>query len=428
MFIDEAVIEVTAGRGGNGCVSFHREKYKPKGGPDGGNGGRGGSIILQADPGLNTLVDYRFKRIFKAKKGAHGQGNNKHGANAPNLILKVPVGTVVVDINNNQPLAELLNPHEEIEIAKGGRGGRGNASLASATHPLPRFAEKGEPGETKTVKLELKLLADVGLVGLPNAGKSSFISRVSAAKPKIDSYPFTTVTPNLGVAVVDDFSFVLADIPGLIEGAHKGRGLGDRFLKHIERTAVLLHLVDLASYEISHPLDAYVKIRNELKLYSEELAKKPEIVAGTKIDLPEAEEKKKLLEDYFAKKGQTVYFISNVTGAGIKELMYKLAEAVKTFRPKYKKETLKKVKLYQMPSKPEMTVVKLASHQWKATGPLVEKVAAMTDFNNEEAISYLYYRLKKMGLEDYLKKAGVKEGDEVVIGKAVFTYSQEEEA
>lgn len=426
MFIDEAAIEVEAGRGGNGCLSFHREKYKPKGGPDGGNGGHGGSVIIKAEPGLNTLIDYRFKKVFKAKKGANGQGNNKNGANAPNLILKVPLGTVIFDLATNQPLAELLNYDQEVEVAKGGRGGRGNASLATLNHPLPRFAEKGEPGEAKRIKLELKLLADVGLIGLPNAGKSSFISRVSAAKPKIDSYPFTTVTPNLGVTVVDDYSFVLADIPGLIEGAHKGRGLGDRFLKHIERTAVLLHLIDLAPFEPERqPVEDYLKVKKELQLYNPELAKRPEIVAGTKVDLPEAKAKQEIVAAYFKKRSQSVYFISNVTGEGIEQLMYALAEAVKANRLKFKPQTIKPVKVYRLSQKPKLEVVKLAANKWEVKGLTVAKLAAMTDFTNEEAVAFFYHRLQKLGLEEKLKAAGVKQGDEVTIANYQFIYSEE---
>ena len=289
MFVDEATIHVTGGNGGAGCVSLHREKYKPKGGPDGGDGGRGGSVILRADSGLRTLLDFQWKRHYKARSGTHGQGNNKSGRDGGDIILRVPLGTIAQD-ETGEVIGELIVDGESLVIARGGSGGRGNARFATPVKKAPLFAEKGEPGEERTVTLELKLLADVGLVGYPNAGKSTLISRISAAKPKIAAYPFTTLKPNLGVVRLDDDrTFVVADIPGIIEGAHKGKGLGDRFLKHIERTAVILHLVDMSGLERPDPPADYEHVRKELSGYGAGLVDRPEIIVGTKADLPEAE-------------------------------------------------------------------------------------------------------------------------------------------
>lgn len=325
VFIDFAKIFVRGGDGGNGCISFRHEKYVPAGGPDGGDGGNGGNVILEADNGLSTLMDYKYKRHYSARRGGHGKGKNMHGRNGEDVILRVPAGTLLKDAQTGIVLADLVCNRQRVVVARGGKGGKGNARFASPTRQAPRIAGDGKPGEERWLVLELKLLADVGLVGFPNAGKSTLISRVSAARPKIAPYPFTTLAPNLGVVNLEDStSFVIADLPGLIEGAHGGSGLGHEFLRHIERTKVLVHIVDL-SCEDRDPLSDFEVIDKELKLYNEELASKPRIVAANKIDIPGTEG---VLEKFVAalrERGMAVYPISALTGEGIKELLWAIA-------------------------------------------------------------------------------------------------------
>ncbi|MEW6108443.1 MAG: GTPase ObgE [Nitrospirota bacterium] len=328
-FVDYVKIRVKAGDGGKGCVSFRREKYVPKGGPDGGDGGRGGHIICRASRELNTLLDLRYQREYKAGKGQHGMGKKMHGKNGYDRIIPLPVGTIIKDADTGELLADLDREGMEAVIAFGGRGGLGNAHFATPTRQVPRFAQPGEKGEEKHLIIELKLLADVGLIGLPNAGKSTLISVISSARPKIADYPFTTIIPNLGVVKpADHMSFVVADIPGLIEGAHKGSGLGFQFLRHVERTSILLHLVDVSENADADPVDAFEKIKNELKLYSSELAKKPQAVAGTKIDIAGDKEKLDKLRNYCDKNSLDFFPISAVTGEGVKKLMSYLAVKV----------------------------------------------------------------------------------------------------
>ncbi len=327
-FIDRAKIFVQGGHGGNGCVAFRREKFVPKGGPSGGNGGKGGDVILEADRNVHTLLDFKYKRHYKAERGRHGEGNKRTGRSGDDLIIKVPVGTVVRDAETGEVLGDLTEHGQRLVVAKGGRGGRGNAEFATPTRRAPDFAEPGEPGEERWIELELKLLADVGLVGFPNAGKSTFLSRVTAARPEIADYPFTTLRPILGVAKVGDFSFVIADIPGLIEGAHAGKGLGHEFLRHVERTKLLLHLIDLTDLT-RDPKEAFEKINKELELYSPELAKKPQIVVGTKIDALVDRSKIEELKKYFEEKGYPFFAVSAVTGEGMNELMWFVAKKLK---------------------------------------------------------------------------------------------------
>jgi len=325
-FIDEAQILVKAGDGGNGCVSFRREKFIPKGGPDGGNGGRGGDVVILADQHMRTLLDFRYKKNYEAERGAHGEGKRKSGKDGKTLLIKVPCGTQVFDAESRELIIDLLNDGQKIVITKGGDGGFGNDHYKSSTNQAPRKALPGWPGEEKKLKLELKLLADVGLVGCPNAGKSSLLSRISAAHPKIAPYPFTTKEPNLGIVKVDETeNFVAADIPGLLEGAHKGVGLGDKFLKHIERTRVLIHIIDAAGVDQRRPIDDYYSINKELDSYSPKLSKLPQIVALNKMDLPEAKEN---LKD-FEKAKIDFTPISCATGEGLKELVYKAANKLK---------------------------------------------------------------------------------------------------
>jgi len=328
-FIDYAKIFVTSGNGGKGCVSFRREKYVPKGGPDGGDGGRGGSIIIKASDQINTLLDFKYKREFHARNGQNGMGKKMHGKDAGDLIISVPVGTVIKDADSNNTVADLIQDGDYFIAAKGGRGGLGNAHFATATKQVPRYAQPGEEGEEKWLILELKLLADVGLIGFPNAGKSTLISVISAAKPKIADYPFTTLVPNLGVVKLRDHkTCVVADIPGLIEGAHKGAGLGSRFLRHIERTRIFLHLIDVSGTADDDPVAQYIKIRKELESYSPALLLKPETIVATKIDSVSDKTKIDRLEKYCKNNGIEFQKISSVTGKGISTLLNHLSKTL----------------------------------------------------------------------------------------------------
>ena len=316
MFVDEVILDIKAGDGGDGCMAFRREKYVEMGGPFGGNGGKGSDIIFEADEGLNTLLDLRLRKHIKGKKGVNGEGKGKHGKNSEDVIVKVPVGTVVTDEESGFIVADLTKHQEQAIIAKGGRGGRGNIALATRSNPAPAYAENGEPGEERRVKVELKLLADVGLVGMPSVGKSTFISKVSASRPKIAAYHFTTLRPNLGVAMTKDHrSFVIADLPGLIEGASKGEGLGDRFLRHIERTRVLAHIIDMSGFEGRDPYEDYVTINHELEAFNPKIMEKPQIIIANKMDMPEAHEH---LEAFKKKVTDVeIYEMSGITGEGI---------------------------------------------------------------------------------------------------------------
>jgi GTPase len=328
-FVDYAKIHVKAGDGGRGCVSFRREKYVPMGGPDGGDGGRGGHIVIRATAELNTLLDQRYRKEYKADHGEHGKGKNKHGKDADDMIILVPVGTIIRDEESGEIVADLNRVDAEVMAAKAGRGGQGNMNFATATRQAPKFAQPGEEGEEKLLVLELKLLADVGLIGLPNAGKSTLISVISAAKPKIADYPFTTLVPNLGVVKFRDRkSFVVADIPGLIEGAHSGAGLGFQFLRHVERTSMLLHLVDVSDITPGDPVEDFEKINKELVLYSPELINKPMAVVGTKLDLAYEKKRLRLLEKYCKKKKLAFFGISSVSDVGLEELLMYLSDKI----------------------------------------------------------------------------------------------------
>lgn len=321
-FIDEAKIYVKAGNGGRGCVSFRREKYVPKGGPDGGNAGRGGDVIFAADARLTSLLDFQYRREFKAERGEHGMGSLCSGRDGLDLKIKVPVGTVIKDFDTGELLADLTQDGQEYLSCKGGRGGKGNAHFATSTHQTPRFAQPGEAGTERTLKLELKLLADVGIIGFPNAGKSTLISHISAAKPKIADYPFTTLAPHLGIVKFGDFGgFVVADIPGLIEGAHEGKGLGIRFLKHIERTRIFIHLLDLSPLTGTDPKKDFEVVNNELKAFNPELAERPQVVALNKIDITGAEESARELLNFFGRLGIKVFAVSAATGKGLDALV-----------------------------------------------------------------------------------------------------------
>ncbi|MGI6553421.1 MAG: GTPase ObgE [Bacillota bacterium] len=420
MFHDYAKIYVKAGDGGNGVISFRREKYVPEGGPDGGDGGRGGDVILLADEGLRTLVDFKYKRHYKAGRGHHGRGKKMHGRSGEDLVLRVPVGTLVKDADTGALLADLVRHGQREIIARGGRGGRGNARFLSNRVKVPRLAEKGEPGEEKWLQLELKLLADVGLLGLPNAGKSTFLARVSAAKPKIADYPFTTLSPNLGVVSLEEGkSFVVADIPGLIEGAHQGAGLGHDFLKHLDRTKILIHLVDLSSEE-RDPAEAFAVINRELNLYSRELGKKPQIIAANKMDLPVSRER---LESFRQKIGESleIFPISAVTGEGIVSLLERVNRFLEEL-PAQEPETDTFIRKTRYVPKEERFRIEVIDGIYFVKGREVEKHLAMTDLENEEAVRRFQKILEIMGVDDALRQAGAKTGDVVRIKDQEFEF------
>lgn len=420
MFYDTAKIYVRGGDGGNGCVAFLREKYVPHGGPAGGDGGRGGSVILRVDPGLRTLVDFRYQRHYRAERGQHGMGKNMHGKNGRDLILRVPPGTVVRDAATGEVIADLVHPGQEVVVARGGRGGRGNARFATPTNKAPRMAEKGEPGEERWLELELKLLADVGLVGFPNVGKSTIISRVSAARPKIADYPFTTLVPNLGVVRVDEGrSFVMADIPGLIEGAHAGAGLGHQFLRHTERTRLLVHVLDVSGSEGRDPLGDFEVVNRELALYSKELASRPMIIAANKMDLPGAAENLARLKGALGERYE-IFPVSALTGEGLFALVYRIGDLLDQLpAPQAPPAAPRRVTAV----KEEVPFsISREGDVFVVQGKEVERLVAMTDLDNEEAVRRLQRTLERLGLEEALKQAGVKEGDTVRIGKFEFTY------
>ncbi|MDW8155196.1 MAG: GTPase ObgE [Armatimonadota bacterium] len=331
VFVDQATIYVKAGDGGSGCVSFRREKFVPKGGPDGGDGGRGGNVVLRADEGLSTLLDFRYRRVFRAQRGGHGEGGNRTGRSAPDLVIPVPVGTVVKDASTGQVLADLTQHGQEAVVARGGRGGRGNARFATPTHRAPRYAEPGEKGEERTLVLELRLVADAGLVGKPNAGKSTLLARMSAARPKVGDYPFTTLHPNLGVVFLGlGQSFVLADLPGLVEGAHRGAGLGQRFLRHASRTRVLVYVLDAALSE--DPIGDLEVLRSELAAYDPNLVERARVVALNKVDLPEGRRRAEELREVLVRRGFEVFLTSGATGEGVPALARRLWELVHAAR------------------------------------------------------------------------------------------------
>jgi GTP-binding protein len=421
LFYDYAKINLKAGDGGNGCVAFRREKYVPFGGPSGGDGGRGGDIIFRADEGLRTLIDFRYRQHYKGERGQHGMGKNMHGKGGEDLIVRVPVGTTVRPVDSTRILADLIRHGQETRLVRGGHGGRGNARFATAKHKAPKFAEKGEPGEEFWVELELKLIADVGLVGFPNAGKSTLISKISAARPKIADYPFTTIQPNLGVVRLDEErSFVVADIPGLIEGAHEGTGLGHRFLRHVERNRLLIHVVDVAGIDQRDPVEDFAVINRELERYSPELAARPQIVAANKMDHPGAAEnlerlKSSIGEDY------EVFPISALTGEGLPPLMYRTAallEAIPEPEP-WEPEAEDELEVWEPPFE-----VHTVEDYYVVSGKDIERVVAMTDLDNPEALFRLQQTILKMGLEDALKAKGIKEGDTVVIRNFEFNYQE----
>ncbi|MFH1012843.1 MAG: GTPase ObgE [Candidatus Peregrinibacteria bacterium] len=416
-FADEAKINVKAGNGGNGSTSFRREKYVPRGGPDGGNGGNGGNVIFQADPNLNTLVNFVSKKHFKAEHGEPGAKRDRSGKEGQNLILKVPVGTLVyqgVDL-----LADLTEPHQQVIVVRGGLGGKGNANFKSSTRQAPDFAELGEPGEEKEIRLELKLIADIAIIGYPNVGKSTLISRISNAKPKIADYPFTTLIPNLGVVQVDGTDFVVADIPGLIEGAHAGKGLGDEFLRHIERTKFLVHLLDITHDGLR---DEYEKLNRELALYSEELAKKPQLLVVNKIDASIPEIVDEARKEF---KKEKPLIISAVTGEGMDALLYRLKDEILKLRreaPAMPKAEHKVFRPQESISDTRHFGVEKEGDGFRVTGKRIEQIAVMTDMSKRGAIMRVFDILKKISADKALIRLGAKEGDKIKIGPREFEF------
>ncbi|MBR2840648.1 MAG: GTPase ObgE [Bacilli bacterium] len=419
MFVDEVILELYAGDGGDGCMAFRREKYVAMGGPFGGNGGKGSDIIFKVDSGLNTLIDFKYKKIIKGKNGENGLGKGKHGKNAENIIIRVPEGTVVTDYDTNLVIADLTKNGEEAIIAQGGRGGRGNMAFATQNNPAPKFAENGEPGEYRKIKVELKLMADVGLVGKPSVGKSTIISKVSASKPKIADYPFTTLKPNLGVVKVDDYSFVLADLPGLIEGASLGSGLGDKFLKHVERTKVIVHVIDMSGLT-NDPYEDYVMINSELDNFNKNILKKKQIIIANKMDMPNSKEN---LKSFKKKVKEPIYEVSALNNIGLDKVMYALKDLLKTLPDEklYEEDNFENHVLYKFEEEKPFIIIK-ENNYFILKGEKIEKLFKMSRLDTDEAILRFSNKLRKMGVDDELKKMGAQEGDTVKLLDFEFEY------
>ena len=431
-FVDQTKIEVQAGKGGDGMVAFRHEKYVPNGGPAGGDGGRGGSIIFVADSGLRTLMDFRYRRKFKAENGEDGRIKSQYGRGAKDLYLKVPIGTTVYDFDTNEEIGDLTENKQELVVAHGGKGGRGNIHFATSVNTAPEIAENGEPGEDRVLRLELKVLADVGLVGFPSVGKSTLLSVVTKAKPKIAAYSFTTLTPNLGMVILPDGrDFSMADLPGLIEGASHGVGLGIQFLRHIERTKVILHLVAMDPANGRDALRDYQTIRQELLTYDKNLKDRKEIIVATQMDISGASEKlKQFKKDLKTEKIQApVYAISSVTHEGIEQLLQDTAtvvEQVEKERALQKPELVQKVKeyKYQASQKNDFTITKLEDHVFEIKGKNLERLVERTNLDYQDGVMRLARKLKNLGVDDALRKKGAVDGDDVLIGSFNFEFVQ----
>ncbi len=423
MFIDRARIFVKAGDGGNGMSSFRREKYVPNGGPSGGDGGKGADVILKADRNINTLVDFRYKRQFKGDTGEHGQSANKYGRGAEELIVSVPLGTMVKDDETGHLICDLVHDGDTFVIAKGGRGGRGNAHFQTSANRAPTFAEKGEPGEERWIQLELKVLADVGLLGYPSVGKSSILRKVSAAQPEVAAYHFTTLTPVLGVVQLSEGrGFVLADIPGLIEGASEGVGLGHAFLRHVERTNILIHVLDVSGIEGRDPIEDFVAINKELANYSEKLSRKYQIVALNKIDLLMDEDTLPRVTKHFEDLGYEVFAINALTGEGMTALMERAWYLVENYVPD--PEAVEELVRYEAKPDVEFVITRGDDAAFTITGARIEKLVAMTNLDDEQSLRRFQKIWKYMELDNRLKEKGCKEGDEVRISGVTFTFHE----
>jgi len=418
VFFDEAKIYVKAGDGGNGCVSFRREKYVPFGGPNGGNGGKGGDVYLVVDPHLNTLINFKKRSHFKARRGGHGRGKNQTGKQGEDRTIAVPPGTVAYDTETGQLLADLTQPGQRALVVQGGRGGRGNAAFATSTNQAPRLAEKGEPGQERWLRLELKLIADVGIVGVPNAGKSTLLAAVSAARPKIADYPFTTLEPNLGVVTMYDRDFVLADIPGLIEGAHIGAGLGHQFLRHVERTRLLIHLLDGASAD---PLGDFKKINEELALFDPQLARKPQVVVLNKMDLPQTQELWPRVRQEMKKLDLEAMSISAVTGQGVPTLLQRVVYLLDSL-PR-EEPGIEEVKVFRLEEEEPFSIAQ-EEDGWRVRGTKIERVVAMTNWEYDEAVMRFQRILGAMGISAALEEAGIEVGDTVRIGDTELEWQK----
>lgn len=423
MFIDRARIFVQSGKGGDGMSSFRREKFVPKGGPDGGDGGHGGNVVLVADRNVNTLVDFRFRRLFKAKPGGKGQGANCYGRNAEDLLITVPLGTIVKDEESGQIIADLSHDGQQAVVAKGGRGGRGNWHFRSSSNRTPTFAERGEPGEERWLRLELKVLADIGLLGYPSVGKSSILRKVSAAQPEVAAYHFTTLNPILGVVDLSDHrSFVMADIPGLIEGASEGVGLGHDFLRHIERTKILVHVLDVSGMEGRDPIEDYEKINEELRKYSEKLSRKKQIIAANKIDMLGDSDNLERLKAYMDERGQEVYPICAMTGEGLELLLERLWDLLETYVEE--PEEIAEEVVYKAQDKPDFEVKRADDGAFVITGPRIENLVAMTNFDDDQSLRRFQRIWRYMELDKLLKEKGICDGNTVRICEMEFEYHE----
>jgi len=425
MFTDRVKIFVRAGDGGAGALSFRREKFVPRGGPDGGNGGRGGSVVLEVSPQLNSLQDYRFKHHFGAARGGRGGGSRRHGKDADDIVLQVPPGTLVKD-EEGKTLADLIADRQRLVVARAGRGGRGNASFKTSTRQTPRFAELGEPGESRWLWLELKLIADVGLVGLPNAGKSTLLSAASAARPKIADYPFTTLEPVLGVVeLADDASFVMADLPGLIEGAHAGAGLGLQFLRHTERTRALIHVIDAAAGDRQKLWNDYQQVRTELKKYSPALARRPQLIALNKMDAVTEPSEVLAFRQRLVKLRRRSFPISAVTREGVQDLLWATHRTLQRPPDKATPEPLPALKVYRGPSTAEPFTIEAVDGGFRVSGNQLERLLAMTDMTNPEGLAHFQRMLDRWGLNDALARHGARGGETVRISEVEFLYDPE---
>ncbi|WP_274649983.1 GTPase ObgE [Paenibacillus humicola] len=431
MFVDKAKIYVKGGDGGNGLVSYRREKYVPEGGPAGGDGGKGGDVIFRVDEGLRTLMDFRYQKHFKGERGERGKVKAMHGANAEDMIVRIPPGTVIVDDDTQEIVADMTRHGQEVVVARGGRGGRGNMRFATASNPAPDFAENGEEGQERWVVLELKVMADVGLVGFPSVGKSTLLSVVSGAKPKIGAYHFTTLSPNLGVVEVGDGrSFVMADLPGLIEGAHEGVGLGHEFLRHVERTRVILHVVDMSGSEGRDPFDDWLKINEELRLYNAVLADRPQIVVANKMDMPDADTQLELfreqLKAHAAGRDYDIVPISGLTRSGVQELLYKAADLLETVPEAPMIEEVRDVaerKVYTLDKQDDQSfTVRKEDEGFVVESEAIEKFMKRVNLNTYDAVMRFARTMRKMGVDEALRKIGAKDGDLVTIGDFSFEF------
>ena len=423
MFVDYAKIIIKSGDGGNGAATFRREKYVAAGGPDGGDGGRGGDVYFEVDPNANTLIDFRFTKKFKAENGQNGSGGHKAGRSGQDIVVKVPVGTIVKDVETGKVIVDMSKEGQKELILKGGRGGKGNSHFATSTRQAPRFAIDGEPGKEKEIILELKLLADVGLVGFPNVGKSTILSRVTKATPKIADYHFTTIDPNLGVVKTEHGdSFVLADIPGIIEGASEGVGLGIQFLRHVERTRLLLHVLDVAGVEGRNPVEDFNTINEELKRYSEKLATRKQIIVANKIDSMQDDENYKALEKLAQENEIEIYKISAVTGEGLNELFNHVAEVIKTLPKEEIVEVEDRIVYTLDDDEEEQFIIEIIKGEFIVTGPAVQRLMGRVNIGDNESYAYMEKMLKKIGITQALKEKGVKEGDTVKILEWEFEW------